>query len=506
MFDVKVYDVTEIDAISYEDPEETEQSDSEVEEASKKDADTKTNSHNISILRRMLELDPKCAFQFIAFTPVRRIIDEKWNAYRCIFYPWFFLHVVYMCVLTWYATDRSLQNMANGTNFVEPDFVYPFFNHSFNLVFGIINVFVGIAYLADAIVRWCLQRMPVTRTAFVNRYSNLAFRAFFFVFGLSLIIDFICAATMPLYENYMLMLAVLIGWFLMLFFLRAFRPFSFFTIMIQNVLVGDLLRFSVIILCELIAFSTLMFMTMQGASEVDSEYSTYGRVFLSMFKLMVGLGDVGLIYQTRHPALAVMILVAFIILTTLLMINSLIAMISRTSTELVEGAEVASARDLHWKLQRLSLVLYIESILPRCCVHLGGKKNPNKKWYSNRSNNRIPMTRYSLEIKSLQNADNAVRSDDSDVLQTNWGLGTKFFTEYLRGLNVSSDKIDHHDKPKTGEQGNDTVDMQLGTNDVSTWGLQTVGTSRSITSQVDFYDHHDICDHCDSVISKDKKH
>ena len=413
-----------------------------------------------------------------------------------------------MSFLTWYATERSLQNSTTDGSFEEPDFHYPLLGNAFSLVFGIINILVGTAYIVEECVRLSFQRMPLKRTSVVNPYSNLAFRVFFIVFGLSLIIDFICAASFVWYENYTLMLAVFIGWFLMLFFLRAFRPFSFFTIMIQNVLVGDLLRFAVILICELIAFSTVMFMAMQGASEVDSEYSNYGRVLLSMFKLMVGLGDVGLIYQTRHPALSILILVGFIILTTLLMINSLIAMISRTSTELVEEAGLASARDIHWKLQRLSLVLYIESVLPRRFVYLGGMKE-DKKWYNNRTKHWKSMPRYRLEIRSLQNADNALRSDEADMLNNKWGLDTKFdFTEYLRSLSVDPgrDKVGHYDQKSVAEHEKYPInDEQFSTKGEATWGLQTTRSLGStIKSHVHVYDHH-ICDKCETVTDLDKK-
>ena len=498
MFDIKVYDVTEIDAIAFEDPEAEcyKRDEDKSETADTRDAEAQTiTTNNVSILRRLLQLDPQCAFQIIAFAPVRRVIDEKWNAYRRFFYPWLVFHVVYMSFLTWYATARSLQKAPINGTIDEPDFINPILEKSSTLAPGIINIAVGVVYLAEAGLRYFLQRMPVTRISIDNPYSNLAFRLFFILFGLSLITDFICAAVINWYENYMLMLAVAIGWFLMLFFLRAFRQFSFFTVMIQNVLLGDLLRFSVIIFFELVAFSTVMFMALQGAIETDSEYIHYGRVFLSMFKLMVGLGDVGLIYQTRHPGLVIFILVGFIILTTILMINSLIAMISRTSTELVEGLGVASALDFHWKLQRLSLVLYIESILHNRSVHRGGSKK-EKKWYSNRTNAREKMDRYCLEIRSLQNADKVLRSRDA-------GLDMKLlFSEYYRMFKSGNDKVEHHDETSTNmNEKYPTIDEECSAKSVSGLHLQPmVGGERKL----DVIHHYDHCDNCDKMAEDNK--
>ena len=497
MFDIKVYDVTEIDAIAFGEPYRNKE---KSENLSKLNVDSKTNPEcRVSVLRRLLELDPKCAFQFVSLAPVRQIIDEKWNAYRLYFYPWFLLHVLYVSFLTWYATHRSLQNVTIAGDLQEPDFTNPLLGQSFSLAFGIINILVGITLLTEAGVRVFNKRMRQRLSSVMNPYSNMTFRLLFVVFGLSLIIDFVCAASFPCYENYMLMLAVFIGWFLMLFFLRAFRPFSFFTVMIQNVLVGDLLRFSVIIFCELIAFTTVMFMAIQGASEVDSEYSHYGRVLLSMFKLMVGLGDVGLVYQTRHPGLTIFISVGFIILTTLLMINSLIAMISRTSTELVEERGMASARDIHWKLQRLSLVLYIESILPRRFVRLGGKVA--SKWYSNLSEHN--GNRYCLEIRSLLDADNAFGYDDAQQPAGKRDLDQNFLDTLVKSVR---DRVGHQDEVpeqtnKVLENEKDHVyDEKLATNVEL---MQSFSTIRSVKSSVDIYNHINLCDNCSTMTKLD---
>ena len=43
-------------------------------------------------------------------------------------------------------------------------------------------------------------------------------------------------------NNYFLILALLIGWWFTAFFLRPFKKFSFFTVMLSKVLVGDMLR------------------------------------------------------------------------------------------------------------------------------------------------------------------------------------------------------------------------------------------------------------------------
>ena len=225
---------------------------SDVHGVSKQNAEAeKSVEGKISVLRRLLDIDPKCAFQFILVTPTSRIIDKKWKTYRRYFYPWFVLHVIYMSFLTWYGTYRSLQSTNGDGGYdvsLKPNFTNPLLDQPLSLSFGILNVLIGIVVILEAVLRVYLNRMPFRLSSIMNPYSNATFRLLFCVFGLCLIGDFIFAASAERYENYLLMLAVFIGWFLMLFFLRAFRRFSFFAVMIQKVLVGDLLRFSIILL------------------------------------------------------------------------------------------------------------------------------------------------------------------------------------------------------------------------------------------------------------------
>ena len=430
LFDIKIYDVTEIDAISYMSAKEI----SGLEKA----PSAQTNIEDLpearvvsnspkncrrSTLQMLLQLEPGRAFQFLLFPPLRRIIDKKWHMYRVYFYVWFLLHFLYMCGLTWYGIERSQQHANSADGFdtsVDPNFARNMFIDGVGLSYGILDVVVGSFYVLEAVVRFIRGRIPWTLRSITSPYGNGVFQATFILLGILLILDFPLAIWVPSYENYLLMVAIIIGWFQMLFFLRALRPFSFFTVMIQKVLIGDLFRFFVILSCELIGFSTAMYMAIQGTPDIDPEFAGYGRVLISMFKLMVGLGEIGLIYQTRHPVLVIILFLTFVIMTTILMINSLIAMLSRTCAELVENVGTISARDMHWKLQKLSVVLYVESILPSCAIKCVGTRQESFR-YSTQLNKRNKVTRYMLEIRSLQSEDgNKIK----DTISANWGFRT----------------------------------------------------------------------------------
>ncbi|KAL4218808.1 hypothetical protein ACF0H5_021396 [Mactra antiquata] len=190
----------------------------------------------------------------------------------------------------------------------------------------------------------------------------------------------------------------------------------------SKIMLGDMFRFFFIIGIEIVAFATAMYMVLQGSNEShQSDYENLWRMFFSMFTLMVGLGDMADFYNTRQPFLCMVIFIVFVVMTTLLMINSLIALISRTCTELVENVGNIRASDRHYKLQRLSIVLFLESIFMKSQIEIGGKRTIQPR-YQNSCNRRRYVDRYLLEMRLSQNDD---EDEGDDTMATgSWGFRT----------------------------------------------------------------------------------
>lgn len=55
-----------------------------------------------------------------------------------------------------------------------------------------------------------------------------------------------------------------------------------------------------------------------------------GYTMITMFKLMLGMEDFGVLYCTSHDWLAIAVFVLFVITNNILMLNTLIAMMSST--------------------------------------------------------------------------------------------------------------------------------------------------------------------------------
>jgi hypothetical protein len=171
-----------------------------------------------------------------------------------------------------------------------------------------------------------------------------------------------------------------------MFFLKTFKAFSIFTVLIQRAIV-DLLKFALVMAFFLVAFSVAMYMIMQGADTEEDDFILFNTTMFKMLTIMIGIGDLEILFRARHPYLAVFVFVLFVLLTTILLLNALIAMMSNTCTDLMSnyGGEIAAK--LHCRLQKLSIILFLEGFLPRyLCKEVGDKSkkdrydNNTSKW------------------------------------------------------------------------------------------------------------------------------
>lgn len=330
---------------------------------------TKLVSNPTSVLTVIHDLQSTSASQLVGSGPISRLITEKWERYRWIFYPWFCLHFVFMCLLSNYCALRSGKRNEARLPEICPD---PVDDSLYGLIFSYVNVVVAVIYLALCIVRIVKNRSHISssklsalkslRDSLTSPYGNGRFQVLFVLMSVFLIIDTVMAYNVDCYENYMLICPEIFGWFLILFFLRCWQRFSFFTVLLQNVIINEMFSFSVIFIVELAAFGTAMHMVIQGSPVAeDANYSNYWRVMVTMISRAIGGEDLSDLFSTKYPVLTLVVFAAFVVMTILLLINALIAVLSQTATELMdpEGSHAKL-----FLLQRLSIILYMESIIP----------------------------------------------------------------------------------------------------------------------------------------------
>ena len=451
LFDRKLIDITDIDTVATENWAKTQQlkenrlhrhiAPTDADGVSKhKFANKNTSCSPLDLCRRetrksileiMFDIKSSAAFDFIQLHTVRQIIKTKWLYYRRFYYGWMLFHVLFMIVLTVYsvlrADDTVIQSETSQVTttsatpasstpgsyqrrtFLE---VYRYFY----LVTGIIYFFQEVFHLLFRVKTWELEQL-------LNVLHNSSYRIILTLFSLSLVIDFILCHTLSNYENYSLVIALITGWWFTIFFLRAQKKFSFFTVMIQKVIFGDMLRFSIIISLALISFTAGIYMAFKGAigltEDENEDFGSYGSTMLLLFQLMLGLGDISALYKARQPWMAVTLFIVFVLLTYVLMLNALIAMMSQTCTL------VSQNRNIQWRVQQLSIIMFFEGIFPSCMQKMVGTEkyikrfNPNIKQVTEEK-------RYFLDVSSLH----IEYANAEDIYSVKRKLQTTIFQDY----------------------------------------------------------------------------
>ncbi|XP_053373555.1 transient receptor potential cation channel subfamily V member 3-like [Mercenaria mercenaria] len=393
IFNEEVFDITEIETLATE---------NEV----KGDAHEHIKQeYHESVLEYFIHQQTKNAFLFADFMPVKEVIKEKWKHYKLLFCIWFLVHFLFMILLSVAALYRSkLVASENG----DITYEHPVTRDAFVTSVSVIGCIVGVVYILLEFTRLYLgrfqyktssSRFKSVRRHFSTPYSNLIFRVYFLLFSLLLMLDFIVASVAGQhsfvdYQNYCLLFAVILGWYLFMFFLQTFKTFSFFTVLIQRVIL-DMFKFAFVMGIFLVAFSIAMYMAMQGANTDNDEFEHFGKTMVKMLTIMLGIGEIEILFQARQPILAVMIFVIFVLLTTILLLNALIAMMSNSCTDLMSSCKDLmnnhsgrTATKMHCRLQKLSVILFLESFLPNCmCKKVGFVKKKlryeNNKWVPN---------------------------------------------------------------------------------------------------------------------------
>jgi hypothetical protein len=131
----------------------------------------------------------------------------------------------------------------------------------------------------------------------------------------------------------------------------------------------------------LIAFSIAMYMIMQGADTDQDDFDNIGKTMVKMITIMLGIGELDALFQLRKPILAVLVFLLFVILTTILLLNALIAMMSNTCTDLMSNHTGYSASKMHYRLQKLAIIVFLESFLHlKFCKRVGRIKEGRLLW------------------------------------------------------------------------------------------------------------------------------
>ncbi|XP_046550743.1 transient receptor potential cation channel subfamily V member 6-like [Haliotis rubra] len=347
---------------------------------------------NQSILENICSLESTTAYAFLNNYTVREVLFLKWKQYSLVYYLFLVLHLALMSILTWHL-DLKVDAI-----------MYPDKAQKQTLVgFSIFSIVISLLYIIFELHRMFISWQPFHLT---KLHHNGVYRCIFVLFGFALLIDASWNVGTAK-NNYCLVIALILGWWSTTFFLRGIKPLSYITLMLQKVLFGDMVKFIPIICIMMIAFTSAMRSSM--AMTAPDSFGNFAISLITMFKLMTGQAEIeGLEGAAIHGSVPIFVLSVIVI--QIFLLNILIAIMS-TTCESVENSN-----KLLW-LQRLSIVIFIEGILPKRLKSPMGKEDKTDS----------SSTRYLLEIDRL-------RDGESNYNKTFEQNGNANLTATLRNL------------------------------------------------------------------------
>uniref|UniRef100_A0A8C0AIT5 Transient receptor potential cation channel subfamily V member 1 n=1 Tax=Bos mutus grunniens TaxID=30521 RepID=A0A8C0AIT5_BOSMU len=299
--------------------------------------------------------------------PLNRLLQDKWDRFvKRIFYFNFFVYCLYMIIFTTVAYYRP----AGGQPPFKPKHTV---GDYFRITGEIISVAGGIYFFSRGI-QYFLQRRPSLKTLFVDSYSEMLF-FMQSLFMLATVVLYFCHR-----KEYVasMVFSLAMGWTNMLYYTRGFQQMGIYAVMIEKMILRDLCRFMFVYLVFLFGFSTAVVTLIEdekndsvsvelsqhrwrghGCRSADSYNSLYSTC-LELFKFTIGMGDLEFTENYDFKAVFVILLLAYVILTYILLLNMLIALMGETVNKIAQESKNI------WKLQRAITILDTEKSFLKC--------------------------------------------------------------------------------------------------------------------------------------------
>uniref|UniRef100_A0A8D2DJT6 Transient receptor potential cation channel subfamily V member 1 n=1 Tax=Sciurus vulgaris TaxID=55149 RepID=A0A8D2DJT6_SCIVU len=299
--------------------------------------------------------------------PLNRLLQDKWDRFvKRIFYFNFFVYCLYMIVFTTAAYYRPVDGLP-------PYKLKNTVGDYFRVIGEILSVSGGVYFFFRGI-QYFLQRRPSMKTLFVDSYSEMLF----FVQSLFML------GSVVLYFSHRkeyvasMVFSLAMGWTNMLYYTRGFQQMGIYAVMIEKMILRDLCRFMFVYLVFLFGFSTAV-VTLIEDGKNDSEpaeytshrwrgagckppdnYNSLYSTCLELFKFTIGMGDLEFTENYDFKAVFIILLLAYVILTYILLLNMLIALMGETVNKIAQESKNI------WKLQRAITILDTEKSFLKC--------------------------------------------------------------------------------------------------------------------------------------------
>uniref|UniRef100_A0A5F8HFQ1 Transient receptor potential cation channel subfamily V member 6 n=1 Tax=Monodelphis domestica TaxID=13616 RepID=A0A5F8HFQ1_MONDO len=308
------------------------------------------------------------ARQILDLTPVKELVNLKWRRFgRPYFCVLGAIYVLYMICFTMCCAYRPLKlRSSNRTSLRDISLLqqkllqesYVTREDNIRMVGELVSVIGAVAIL--------LLEIPDIFRVGIARYFGQTilggpFHAIIVTYACMVLVTMVMRLTSTSGEVVPMSFALVLGWCNVMYFARGFQMLGPFTIMIQKMIFGDLLRFCWLMAVVILGFASAFYIIFQTEDQDElGHFFDYPMALFSTFELFLTIIDGPANYDVDLPFMYSITYAAFAIIATLLMLNLLIAMMGDTHWR------VAHERDELWRAQVVATTVMLERKLPRC--------------------------------------------------------------------------------------------------------------------------------------------
>ncbi|XP_029437647.1 transient receptor potential cation channel subfamily V member 6-like [Rhinatrema bivittatum] len=324
---------------------------------------------DFSVLELVVSAKKREARRILDLTPVKELVSLKWQTFgRPYFYCLAALYLLYITCFTMCCIYRplklkepNLNDSRDITTYVQKKTsgeAYITYEDDLRLAGELVSVIGAIAILF-------LELPDILRVGATRFFGQTVLGGPFHI----MIISYACMVLVTLVmrltntdgEAVPMSLAMVLGWCYVMYFTRGFQMLGPFTIMIQKMIFGDLLRFCWLMAVVILGFAAAFYVIFQ-----TTDHNQLGQFYnypMSLFSTLSSSSqsiDGPANYSVDLPFMYSVLYSAFAIIAALLMLNLLIAMMGDTHWR------VAHERDELWRAQVVATTVMLERKLPRC--------------------------------------------------------------------------------------------------------------------------------------------
>ncbi|CAK6966581.1 transient receptor potential cation channel subfamily V member 4 [Scomber scombrus] len=299
--------------------------------------------------------------EMLAVEPINELLRAKWQKFGAVtFYISVVSYLITMIIFTLVAYYHP-----EGT----PPYPYKTSTDYLRMSGEIITLASGIFFLLTNIKDLFLKKCPGVKSLFIDG----SFQLLYFIYSVLIIVT--AALYLSGIKAYVavMVFALVLGWMNTLYFTRGLKLTGTYSIMIQKILFKDLFRFLLVYVLFMIGYASALVSLLTVCPLPDSvcdgdcptypncrDPDTFSTFLLDLFKLTIGMGELDMIHSAQYPAVFLILLVTYIILTFVLLLNMLIALMGETV------GQVSKESKKIWKLQWATTILDIERSFPVC--------------------------------------------------------------------------------------------------------------------------------------------